>query len=86
MHAYRGRREGIVRREHKGTPILTTVIGRVGWAGENVVPFKDVLFRRMGDNVRRRRFGDGGVFFREAFGCCGCSHRGWVWESGRQMV
>lgn len=76
MHANRWRSVRVVWREHEGSPILAAVIRCVGWAGENVMPFQEVLVRRVSDDVRRRGFGDSSVFFCEALCCCGCSHRG----------
>ena len=43
MHADGGRGEGVVRGEHEGAPVLAAFVGGVGGAGEDVVPFEDVL-------------------------------------------
>ena len=43
-HADRGWLERVLRREGEGAPVLAVVVGGVGRAGEEVVPFEDVGF------------------------------------------
>lgn len=38
MHSYGGGSEGVGWGEEEGAPVLTVVVGRVGGAGEDVVP------------------------------------------------
>lgn len=74
VHADGGRGEGVVWREHERSPVLAAVVRRVGRAGQDVVPLKDIPLGRMRDNVRWRRLGDGCVFSCESLGCCGRRH------------
>lgn len=62
MHADGRRREGVVGWEGEGSPVLAVVVGCVGRAGEDVVPFEDVGFGRVRRDVFGRGFGDGLVF------------------------
>ena len=39
VHADRGRGERVSGGEEEGAPVLAVVVGRVGGAGDNVVPF-----------------------------------------------
>lgn len=80
MHADGGRGEGVVRGEHEGAPVLAAFVGGVGGAGEDIVPFEDVLLRGVGDDVGRGGLGDGGVFAGEALGCGGGGHGVYVGE------
>ena len=84
VHANGGRREGVVGWEHEGAPVLAAFVWCLGRAGEDVVPFEDVLLRRVGDDVGWRRLGDGSVLLGEALGCCWCRHG--VWVCGRVNV
>jgi hypothetical protein len=74
VHADGGRREGVVWREHERAPVLAAFVGGLGRPCEDVVPFEDVLLGRVGDDVGRGRFGDGGVLLGKALGCCWCGH------------
>jgi len=51
VHADGGRGEGVVGWEEKGAPVLTAGVGGGRGPGEDVVPFEDVRFRRVRDNV-----------------------------------
>lgn len=89
VHADGGWGEGVVGREHEGAPVLAAFVGGFGRAGQDVVPFEDVLLRGVGDDVGWRGFGDGGVLFGEALGCSRCRHGAWLcvgesvgWEGG----
>ena len=76
MHADSGRGERVIWGEHERAPVLAAFVGGVGWAGEDVVPFEDVGFAGVGDDVGRW----GGlkvlVFALEALGCCAVGHGG----------
>ena len=51
MHADCGRGEWVVWWEHERAPVLAAFVGGVGRAGEDVVPFEDVGFAGVGDDV-----------------------------------
>lgn len=40
VHADGRRRERVVGREDQGAPVLSAMVGRVGWARDDVVPSK----------------------------------------------
>lgn len=84
VHADGGRGEGVIGREHERTPVLATIVGRVGRAGEDVVPLEDVLLRWVGNDVGRRGLGYGGVLARETLGCGGRGHGSWCAECERR--
>lgn len=62
VHADRGRGEWVFGREEECAPVLTTGIGSLWGAGEDVVPFENVGFGRMGDDIWRGVGLDGLVF------------------------
>ena len=89
VHADGWGREGVVRREYEGAPVLAAFVGGFGRAGEDVVPFEDVAVGWVRDDVRRRVFGYGFVFSCEAF-VGGAGGHDVVWrvesaESRREM-
>ena len=63
VHADCWRCEGVVWWEHERAPVLAAFVGRVRWAGDDVVPFEDVGFGWVGDNELGWIGGDGFVFF-----------------------
>ena len=62
MHTDRGWSERIGGREEERAPVLTVHVGGVWGTGEDVVPFKDVVFGRVSDYVWRRIGLNGGIF------------------------
>lgn len=62
MHFNGWRRKWIIGWKKKGAPVLSAMVGCIGRSGEDVVPFEDIGFGRMGFNVGRRILGDGFVF------------------------
>lgn len=62
VHADRGWMERVGGWEEEGAPVLTVHVGCVWGTGQDVVPFEDVVFGRVGDYVRRRVGLDGGIF------------------------
>lgn len=86
MHADSWRSERIIRWECQSAPVLPVVIGCVGWAGQDVVPFEDVGFARMGGDVFGRVTRKGGIFasksFMSGFGCHCRGESGGIWAGG----
>ena len=69
MHADRGWSEGIGGWEEQGAPVLTIYVRGVWGTRENVMPFQDVIFGRVGDDVWRGVGLDGGIFAGELEVC-----------------
>lgn len=76
MHADCGRGEWVVWWEHERAPVLAAFVGGVGRAGEDVVPFEDVGFTGVRDDVGRWRSLDILVFALEALRSCAVGHGG----------
>lgn len=62
VHTDCGRCEGVVGREGEGAPVLAIFVRRVGRTGEDVVPFEDIRFVWVCDDVLRRGLLELGVF------------------------
>lgn len=67
MHADCGRGEGVFGGKGESSPVLAIVIRSVWWAGEDVVPFKDVGLGGAGGDELGRRFLEVLVFACETF-------------------
>lgn len=65
MHADRGRSKGISGWKEEGAPVLTVHIRGVWGTSEDVVPFQDIVFGRVGDDVWRRVGLNGGILASE---------------------
>lgn len=65
MHADRGWSKRVGRWEEQSAPVLAVHVGSVWGTGEDVVPFEDVVFGRVGDYVGRGVSLDGGIFASE---------------------